>query len=97
MSVYVDTLVEYNRGTVPGAPRAKHWCHMWADSLEELHEFAESIGMMRFWFQGPPQHKFPHYDLTKQRRILAVKAGAIEVPEITREILNKISGLNFPE
>ena len=90
MFVYVDQFVSYPPGTVKGEPRAKYWCHMWADSIEELHEFAAEIGMKRYWFQGPPIHKFPHYDLTKQRRAIAVKAGAIEVEEITREILIKM-------
>lgn len=51
-------------------------CHMFADSLEELHEFAERIGMRRAWFQNK---KLPHYDLTANRRQLALRNGAIEV------------------
>ena len=49
---------------------------MFADSKEELHEFANKIGMKRVWFQDT---KLPHYDLTAKRRQLALRLGAIEV------------------
>ena len=51
-------------------------CHMFADSVEELHEFASKIGMNRTWFQAK---KLPHYDLTANRRQLALRMGAVEV------------------
>jgi hypothetical protein len=51
-------------------------CHMMADSLDELHAMAEKIGMQRKWFQ---QGKYPHYDICKQTRKLAVSNGALEV------------------
>ena len=66
--VYVDTLAE-----------AKwKWgksCHLFADSIDELHEFARAIGLKREWFQKG----FPHYDLTTAMRKKAVSAGAQEV------------------
>jgi hypothetical protein len=49
---------------------------MFADSEEELHEFAKKIGMKKEWFQDK---KLPHYDLTATRRQLALSMGAIEV------------------
>lgn len=76
MTCYVDKLC---RGTVQGA-RAKEWCHLIADSLEELHEMAKAIGMRRAWFQGSPPASFPHYDLVPSRRATALKRGAIELP-----------------
>lgn len=40
--------------------------HLISDtSLEELHEFAERLGLRREWFQNHPRH--PHYDLTTHR------------------------------
>lgn len=73
MSVYVDTLW----ATEPRRGWPYKWsCHLTADSIEELHQFAEAIGMKRAWFQDHPT--FPHYDLTKTRRIAAVRHGAIE-------------------
>jgi hypothetical protein len=60
------------------------WCHLFAgpfDPVEELHDFARSIGLRTAWFQGPPKHLWPmwHYDVTKTIRAKAVKAGAIQV------------------
>ena len=53
-------------------------CHLLADTEEELHEFASKIlGLKRSYFQ---KHvRYPHYDLTKNIRKLAVEKGAIEV------------------
>lgn len=83
MSVYVDPLFQHGVGSYHGTGRAqatrvgarnKHfWCHLFADTEEELHELAGRIGLLRLWFQGD------HYDLTPGRRAQAVKAGAIEV------------------
>jgi hypothetical protein len=50
---------------------------MFADTLEELHAFALTIGMKRAWFQNKPE--LPHYDLTEGRRAIAIKKGAVSV------------------
>lgn len=62
--------------------RNKKWpykeaCHLVADSIDELHRFAQGIGLKKAWFQN---HEFlPHYDLTRGMRYKAVKQGAIEI------------------
>jgi len=67
MTVYVDDLRTVKR--------SKMWpwlqsCHMFADTLDELHAMAEKVGMHPAWFQG---HKeLPHYDLTPNKRAQAV-------------------------
>lgn len=53
------------------------WCHLVADSLEELHAMAAQIGIDATRFQWQGRH--PHYDLSEQRRGLALRAGAIPV------------------
>jgi len=47
--------------------------HLVADSFEELHEFAQSIGLRRSWFQ---QKRYPHYDLLGRKKKEAMDAGA---------------------
>lgn len=47
--------------------------HLVADSLEELHEFASSIGIKRCWFHGM-RKGHPHYDLPKGKRDAAFLA-----------------------
>lgn len=74
MSVYVDNLIAWG-WAIRG--RKTESCHLIADSLEELHEFAAKIGMKRQWFQG--DGTIPHYDLTPIRRSKAVSLGAVEL------------------
>lgn len=52
-------------------------CHLTADSVEELHEFALRLGLRRDWFQPKST---PHYDLTESRRTKALELGAVFVP-----------------
>lgn len=70
MAVYVDD--------VRIAWRGKRWSHLTADTVEELHAFAATIGLRREWFQPsstrPEAH---HYDVTDSKRDEAILAGAI--------------------
>ncbi len=52
-------------------------CHMVADTLHELHSMADLIGIQRKWFQNKPG--FPHYDIAKSKRTLAIIYGAKEI------------------
>lgn len=73
MSVYVDKLLHH------GGSETFRWtwsCHMYADTLEELHAMAKAIGMRPEWFQDKPS--LPHYDLVGKRRRKAVALGAVE-------------------
>lgn len=59
--------------------RSKHWpysrsCHLFSDSIEELHNFAGMIGLHISWFQD--RKYFPHYDLTEPMRNLSLMRGA---------------------
>jgi hypothetical protein len=50
---------------------------MMADTLEELHQMAEAIGIQRRWFQN--KKDFPHYDISKSKKALAIQNGAVEI------------------
>lgn len=65
MTVYVDDMRAKFRRMI--------MCHMVADTEEELHAMADTIGVARRWFQGD------HYDIALSKRALAVKAGAVEI------------------
>jgi hypothetical protein len=55
--------------------------HLQGDSPKELHAFAASIGMQRAWFQSRPgRPDRDHYDLTRDKREEALRAGAIAEP-----------------
>jgi hypothetical protein len=69
LAVYVDKLIDYGWRHGPS-------CHLIADSVEELIEFAMSIGLRREWYQPKSS---PHFDLTAEGRSVAIRAGAIEL------------------
>lgn len=75
--IYVDELrpaKPTNARVARAGVRHGHlWCHLMADTDEELHAFAARLGMKRDWFHRD------HYDLTPPRRIGAVDFGAQEV------------------
>jgi hypothetical protein len=69
MAVYVDDAVWHWHG--------RKWCHLLADSLDELHRFARKLGLHRTSFQSPPRVSAPHYDLTAYERRRAIAYGAV--------------------
>jgi hypothetical protein len=74
MPVYVDPMVDYGKRIGRAGPR---WCHMIADTLDELHALAARIGLRRAWFQG--ESSAPHYDIgTDGKRALAIAEGAVD-------------------
>ncbi len=67
MAIYVDFVcIEF---------RGHKWCHMLADTLHELHEFATLIEIDARLFHR--HASYPHYDVTVQMREAAIKYGAI--------------------
>ena len=75
MAVYVGTR-EYRYGRMLMS-------HMAADTIEELHQMAQEVGVAKRHFQNK-QGK-PHYDICKQNKLKAIELGAIEVND--REII----------
>jgi hypothetical protein len=76
MSVYVDELTASERkiNSCFGWPYQRA-CHMYADTLDELHEMAGLIGIAQRYFH--PGKQFPHYDLTAWKRQQAIARGAV--------------------
>jgi hypothetical protein len=69
MSVYVDDAVTLWRG--------RRWAHLMADTLDELHAFADRLGIPRRAFQNKTSGA--HYDLPADVRELAIDLGAIPI------------------
>lgn len=63
--------------------RGRRWCHLVSDeSLDELHEFADTVGIPRRGFQGD------HYDVPEEYRDQLIAAGATVVE--SRELLRRL-------
>jgi hypothetical protein len=75
VSVYVDNMFMPAK---VGRSRPAKWCHLTADSHEELVEFAEKIGLRPEWIQYEGTWK-EHFDVTMTKRAEAVRQGAVEV------------------
>jgi hypothetical protein len=69
MSVYVDDAVTLWRG--------RRWAHLMADTLDELHAFADRLGIPRRAFQNKTSGA--HYDLPADVREQAIALGAIPI------------------
>jgi hypothetical protein len=67
--VYVDDAEVVKRGYA--------WFHLVADSIQELHEFAASIGLSARAFHRGARH--PHYDVTAVQRWRALRHGATAI------------------
>jgi hypothetical protein len=99
MTVYVD---DFGVPAIVGRHTSR-WSHMITDNpdLEELHAFAERIGLRRSYFQGKDPHH-PHYDVTANKREQALRLGAKpikwrEMPEILRARRSLIAARNSEE
>jgi hypothetical protein len=79
MAILIDSLTDY-----PARPMGHgRWCHLATDcSFDELHAFAERLGIPRRGFQGD------HYDLTPALRERALELGAY--PVSTREMIRRM-------
>lgn len=92
MTVYVD---DARIPATVGRTRAR-WSHLTADTPEELHAFAQLVGLQRSWFQdrcktrcAPVGQPCPHwhYDVTESVRARAVTLGAQEIDRRTLGVL----------
>ncbi len=73
MACYVDTVREYPDAGL----RHTRFCHLLADTRDELHAMAEALGVPHRYFQDHPWRW--HHDLPEPLRARAVDLGAREV------------------
>lgn len=67
--------------------------HLVSDSsIQELHEFAERLGLKRHWFQNKRRRLRPHYDVKGVNlRLRAINIGAVGVDK--REVIEALRRL----
>ena len=78
MTVYVDNMMYPWRPPWLGGLTWR-MNHLFADTDDELHLLAASIGLKRRWFECPPKASWPHYDVSAAYRLKAIEAGAQRV------------------
>ena len=95
MAVYVDDASIAARVANGRVAHDSRWSHLFADTQEELHEFAAKLGLRRSHFQpgrsrgdGSPSPHW-HYDLTAGKRQQAIRLGA--QPVTSREAVEIVA------
>lgn len=96
MTVYVDNASIPADVTNGGIVHSSRWCHLTADSSEELMAFARRIGLRPAWVQAPGT-ALEHFDVTDGKRWAAVRAGAVEITwrEAAAQVEAKVDGRPF--
>ena len=92
MTVYVDGCLPY-----PHLERRTghlQWCHLLADSREELHDFAARLDVPRRAFQE--HHIRWHYDLPDVLRARAIALGARAVDRRTIGLMLRARRFEMP-
>lgn len=82
MTIYVDTAMIPARVRSGPLVHDSRWCHLMSDDLdpEELHRFAERLGLRRGYFQHKPgRPAYDHYDVTLGKRARAITLGATAI------------------
>lgn len=69
MTVFVDD-VRYRYGRMI-------MCHMWSESVFELMDMAQAIGLSCRWIQLPPKASWVHFDISLDRKAAALSRGAV--------------------
>jgi hypothetical protein len=77
VAIYVD---DYRvEATVNGIK--SRWSHLmaWPPDKEELLAFGEKIGLKKEWLQYPEKPARTHFDVTENKRALAIEHGAQQI------------------
>jgi hypothetical protein len=87
VTIVVDEIQRYADDQIKPAARryGNLWCHLFdtENDVEALVTFAtDALGMRPGWLQWSGRGDiFPHFDLTPARRMKAILAGAMPVPQ----------------
>lgn len=80
MTVYVDDMSDISMGEFKTkSGRTYKMSHCIADTKEELLAMMSKIGVELKWIQYEGTWK-EHFDITKSKKALAIKAGAVAIP-----------------
>ncbi len=71
--VYVDWLISDK------ILKSHKYCHLLADSRDELVGFGFLIGLKPHWLKCSRDFNVPHFTITRQAREKAVRLGAVEL------------------
>jgi hypothetical protein len=52
-------------------------CHMWSESVFDLMDMAQAIGVSCRWIQLPPKASWVHFDICLDKKRLALARGAV--------------------
>ncbi len=72
--------------------RGRRWSHLVADTPDELHGAAESLGLRREWVQD--KGRTLHYDLPEELRVQAIELG-VATPITWRELVSRRATRSF--
>lgn len=93
--VYVDDLFEWPIELTPAGQARRvamrnggQWCHLIADTPNELLEFAKRLGLLPKWVQRWRGSAILHFDLTPRKRADAIALGAKVLSR--RDFLEKV-------
>ena len=78
IAIYVDDAYIQAKVRSGSLSHNSRWCHMTADTTEELVEFALKLGLQAKYIQFWGTWK-EHFDVTEPKRKKAVLLGAVEV------------------
>lgn len=73
MTVYVDMIRAVSTSRRWAHPEA---AHLLADSIDELHAFAQRMRLARCWYS---RGSTPHYDVNREQWLKAIRLGAIQL------------------
>lgn len=83
MTVYVDDAYVPAAVANHGRVHRSRWCHLMADTVDELLAFGKTIGLQPAWLQVKPSGV--HFDVTEAKRRQAIAAGAVEISVRTKQ------------